>query len=330
MLLTKPMKSTFLILIFFLSAMHPLLSQSLAFVEAEVGKTSTNEIPFLVVLGTIQDGGSPHIGCKKKCCSTLFSRHDPNRKVVSIGVIDPKNEKKFLIECSPDFPTQAKKLLAFSPFTKNEIPDGIFLTHAHIGHYTGLMYLGKEAINSKETNVYVMPRMKQFIENNGPWSQLVSNHNIVLNPLDNNKKIQLSSNISMTPILVPHRDEYSETVGYIIEGTSKKVLFIPDIDKWDKWDRQIVDIIKIVDMAFIDGTFYDGQEINTRDITKIPHPFIIESMHIFKDLAIEEKQKIHFIHFNHTNPVLDSTTEESKSVRKNGFRIARMNQIVKI
>lgn len=291
-------------------------------------KSNSSQItkPYLVILGTIQDGGSPHVGCKKNCCKELFAHPDQTRKVVSLGLIDSENQKKFLFEATPDMPFQMKNLLQTAGFGKTETPDGIFLTHAHIGHYTGLMYLGKEAMNSENVNVYVMARMKQFIEDNGPWSQLVNMHNIILKPLTNNQTIQLTSNIKVTPFTVPHRDEYSETVGYSIDGPKKKAIFIPDINKWSKWDTKITDIIKKTDYAFIDATFYDGEEINNRNINEIPHPFIIESMNLFKDLSPKDKNKIYFIHFNHTNPVLNSNSKPYKTVVKNGFHIAEINQ----
>lgn len=291
-------------------------------VNASVTKNGVS----LVVLGTIQDAGSPHIACTKACCAALFENPDPSRKVVSLGLIDSQNKKSFLFEATPDIPTQVKTLSQYS-HSEKELPDGIFLTHAHIGHYTGLMYLGKEATNASAVPVYVMPRMKSYLEENGPWSQLVSQNNISLQQLKDQTAVSLTTNISITPVAVPHRDEFSETVGYIIQGPSKKVLFIPDIDKWEKWDASIIEAISEVDYAFIDATFYDGNEINARDISEIPHPFIIESMELFKDLSASEKQKIYFIHFNHTNPVLDSESEASKAVLKNGFNIAKINAI---
>jgi pyrroloquinoline quinone biosynthesis protein B len=281
----------------------------------------------LVVLGTIQDAGSPHIACNKECCKILFENPDPNRKVVSLGIIDHDNEKTFLIEATPDISAQLKILKEYSGLEK-EIPDGIFLTHAHIGHYTGLMYLGKEATNASNVPVFVMPRMKSFLESSGPWSQLVDTGNIILKEITHKKEAQINSAVSFAPILVPHRDEYSETVGYFLEGPSKKVLFIPDIDKWEKWDIPITEGLKEVDYAFIDATFYSGDEINTRDISEIPHPFIIESMELFDDLPASEKNKIHFIHFNHTNPVLDNTSIEYRAVKENGYNLARYGQII--
>lgn len=281
----------------------------------------------LIVLGTIQDAGSPQAGCTKDCCKDLFIHPDKNRRVVSLGLADPVNNKKFILEATPDLTQQLKSLKNYIPDYTKETPDGIFLTHAHIGHYTGLMYLGKEAMNSDSTAVYAMPRMKNFLVHNGPWSQLVGGNNIFIQEMEAQKEIQLTPNLKITPFFVPHRDEFSETVGYMVSGLKKKALFIPDIDKWEKWNTNIIDAIAKVDYAFIDGTFYDAAEINNRDITTIPHPFIIESMNRFKDLPVAEKNKIYFIHFNHTNPVINKNSKQYKQVVKNGFNIAEINSI---
>ncbi len=279
----------------------------------------------LVVLGTIQDAGSPQAGCTKDCCKDLFLQPGKDRRVVCLGLADPLNKKNYIIEATPDLPQQFKALKRYSPFSNKETPDGIFVTHAHIGHYSGLMYLGKESMNTDSVPVYAMPRMKNFLAQNGPWSQLVNTKNISVQEMADQKEIMLSPNLKLIPFVVPHRDEFSETVGYRIIGPAKKALFIPDIDKWEKWSTSIKDAIAGVDYAFIDGTFYDAAEINNRDISTIPHPFIIESMELFKDLPVAEKKKIWFIHFNHTNPVINKTSEQAKWVLKNGFNIAGIN-----
>lgn len=282
---------------------------------------------YLVVLGTVQDGGSPHAGCQKKCCASLFENPDPSRKVVSLGLIDQKSSKKYLFEATPDLTSQMKVLKNTGDLNSNEVPDGIFLTHAHIGHYTGLMHLGKEALNASGLEVYAMPRMKTFLESNGPWSQLVSNQNIVLKQIREQQEISLGSELSVIPLKVPHRDEYSETVGYRIIGPNKSALFIPDIDKWEKWELNIKEEIKKVDYAFLDATFFDAEEVNYRDISEIPHPFIVESMERFSDMGPLEKEKVIFIHFNHTNPVLDPDSKASKTVDERGYRIARFKDV---
>ncbi len=289
--------------------------------ELDVNETS------IVILGTIQDAGSPQIGCNKTCCEDLFDSPDNSRQVISLGLIDKFNSKTYLFEATLDIVKQIKKLTQLNKHNEDEIPDGIFLSHAHIGHYTGLMFLGKEAIDAKDTPVYTMPRMKAFLENNGPWSQLVARKNISLNEIADEKVIELSNEIYVTPFIVPHRDEYSETVGYKIVGPNKSALFIPDIDKWHKWDKDIIAEIKQVDYAFLDATFYSGKEIDNRDISQIPHPFIIESLDLFKSLSTTDRNKVIFIHFNHTNPVINPNSSEAKMVTKQGYRIGKINDV---
>jgi len=278
----------------------------------------------LIVLGTVQDAGSPHIACQKDCCKDLFNSPNPGRKVVSLGLVDSKNESKFLFDATPDMTTQLKDLKSFAPGDAKEVPDAVFLTHAHIGHYTGLMYFGKEAMGADSVPVYAMPRMTDFLKNNGPWDQLVTNGNIALRTLAHQQEVQLTDQISIRPFLVPHRAEYSETVGYTIIGPNKKALFIPDIDKWEKWEKSIIEVISQVDYAFLDATFFDAEEINYRDISQIPHPFVIESMERFKNLPVSEKGKIYFIHLNHTNPLLNAESTQSAIVKEKGFHIAHI------
>jgi pyrroloquinoline quinone biosynthesis protein B len=292
--------------------------------KAQPSKSGAAADPYLIVLGTLQDGGSPHLGCEKECCYTI----DPNKKVVSLGLIDPASRKRFLFEATPDIASQLRILNQSVPDKKGLAPDGIFLSHAHIGHYAGLMFLGREAMNSKSVPVYAMPRMKMFLENNGPWSQLVSLNNIRIQPLSENNWENITPGLKVKPILVPHRDEFSETVGYIIEGPHKKVLFIPDIDKWEKWRTDIVSLIKEVDHALVDGTFYSAAEVGNRNIAEIPHPLVQESMELFASLPAKEKEKVIFIHFNHTNPLLNEDSDEVKILKRKGFRIAVVNQMI--
>lgn len=280
------------------------------------------ETTSLVVLGTVQDAGSPQIGCTKKCCSGLFQNPDHNRQVSSLGLIDASLGKTYLFDATPDMVSQTHLLSQLEGGAK-QTPDGIFLTHAHIGHYTGLMYLGKEALDAQEVNVFAMPKIEIFLKENGPWSLLATRKNILFKELVHEQPVVLSDNITVTPFLVPHRDEFSETVGYTIQGPRKSALFIPDIDKWSVWDKDILEEIKKVDYAFVDATFYDGEEINNRDISQIPHPFVIESMKRFSQLSKTDKAKVHFIHFNHTNPIMTPESKAAQTVISEGYRIAR-------
>ena len=275
----------------------------------------------LKVLGTIQDGGIPHMGCSKECCSNYFLSKKSRIGVSSLGVSNLKHNTNYIIDATPNINFQLIDLIGNADPSKKL--NGIFLTHAHMGHYAGLLNFGRESLNSKNIPLYLMPKFYNFILNNGPWNQLVELNNIKLNKIYNREKVILHNNLSFTPIQVPHRDEYSETVGYVIEGIHKKVLYIPDIDKWAKWEVSIVEMIKSVDYAFLDGTFFDEKEINNRDISEIPHPFIIESLKLFKELEESEKSKVYFIHLNHTNPVLNSKSSEYKKVISAGFNIAK-------
>ena len=270
--------------------------------------------PYIKVLGVAQDAGYPQANCRKACCAKVWSGEVEKVLVVSLALIDPKNNDAWLFEATPDFVEQVHELEDYNL-------KGIFLTHGHIGHYTGLMHLGIEVMGAKNMPVYSMPRMAEFLNNNGPWSQLVSMNNIEVKMLQNDSIVILNENLRVTPMLVPHRDEYTETVGYKIEGPDKSLVFIPDIDKWEKMDQDIKNIVTQSDYALLDGSFYDGQELPGRDISEFPHPFIVESMNLFDDLPLQERSKIHFIHFNHTNPLLDLQSPRSNLVISQGYKL---------
>ena len=283
-------------------------------------KKTTSSKQYITVLGIAQDGGYPHIGCQKTCCQSIYKGLSKRKSVVSLGLIDQELNGKWIFEATPDVSTQLADLEQ-NHLKKDNLIDGVFLTHGHIGHYTGLMYFGKEALGKKGTTVYAMPNMKNYLETSGPWSQLVELENIRIKELQQDSIVDLNSNVKVIPFLVPHRDEYSETVGYKIIGPKKTALFIPDIDKWQKWSRNIVEEVKHVDYAFVDATFFDANEVK-RPIAEIPHPFIIETVSLFENEALEIKNKVIFIHFNHTNPAIESNSEARKKIEDLGFRFA--------
>jgi len=277
--------------------------------------SQTIESDYIQVLGIVQDAGYPHIGCEKDCCKVV----SPGDYFVScLGLVDKTNNKRYLFDATPDIHNQINLL---EKFPEANLIDGIFLTHAHIGHYTGLMYLGREGLGGKNIMVYALKRMARFLTKNGPWDQLVKLNNISIQTISNKEFVKLSANIFVIPIRVPHRDEYSETVGYKIIGKSKKILFIPDIDKWDEWKKSIIEEVKLVDYAFIDGTFYNGSELN-RDMREIPHPSIEETLQLFSNQPLAERNKIYFIHINHTNPILTNKNGIRDLVESLGFNIA--------
>lgn len=274
--------------------------------------------PFIVVLGIAQDAGYPQIGCSKECCKKYWDKKIPKQKVACLALFDPATNQKWIFDATPDLTGQLHEA---DKIQKGNL-SAIFLTHAHIGHYSGLMYLGREGLNTGEIPVHVMPRMHDYLKTNGPWSQLVELENIVLKKLKADSAIRLTDKITITPVLVPHRDEFSETVGYSIQTAAKSVLFIPDIDNWQQWDRDIKQLVKQHDHLFLDGTFYSDGELPGRNMGEIPHPFVQESFELFNDLSNAEKERIFFIHFNHTNPLIDRSSKQYKEVKSKGFHVA--------
>ena len=275
----------------------------------------------LHVLGVAQDAGYPQMNCYRPHCLPGWQDPAQRRFATSLGVVDHQQREKLLLEATPDIREQMYALHQLAPDSDHRLA-GVFLTHGHMGHYTGLMHFGREAAGTQGVPVYVMPRFKDYLSHNGPWSQLVALNNISLMDLKAGEEVSVTANIKVRPLQVPHRDEFTETVGFVISGPNKKVLFIPDIDKWHLWERDIRTEINAVDHALLDATFFANGEIPGRDMSEIPHPFVTESLALFADLPAAEKHKIIFIHFNHSNPLIDPASEAADQVRAAGFRVA--------
>ena len=288
----------------------------------ETKKENSKKTAYIMVLGIAQDAGYPQMNCKKPCCEKAWKNLDLQKMTACLAIIDPTTNQQWIIDATPDI---KKQIQILKNETGTEKINGVLLTHAHIGHYTGLMHFGREAIGAKEIPVFTMPKMKNFLEENGPWSQLVNLKNIKLQKLKSDSTFNLNNNIAITPFLVPHRDEFSETVGFKIIINNKSLIFIPDIDKWEKWETDIYKLIQKIDYAFLDGTFYKNGELK-RDMSEIPHPFVEESMDLFSNLPLKDKQKIYFTHLNHTNPLLINNSSAQKEVFKKGFNIAKEGQ----
>lgn len=277
------------------------------------------------VLGTAQDGGIPHFGCYCKNCFRARKNPQFSRLISSLAILDLKENKFFLLDATPDIKVQSdivyERLNLKKPGSKNA-PDGALLTHAHIGHYTGLIFFGYEAMSTHKLPVFCSDRMKSFLSDNGPWSQLVSLENITLRPLFLNKKFSLTPQISFTPFQIPHRDEYSDTLGFTISGKKRKLLYIPDIQNWEAWKRSVVEVVKKVSLALLDGTFFSSEELPGRDISQIGHPFIQNSLEILRNIVRKGGTKVYFTHLNHTNLALDPEGDARRKIEEEGFYLA--------
>ena len=313
--------------------------------------SARGDVPSIIVLGIAQDGGFPQIGTPPGPTWAPERR----RRVSSLALVDPSTGQRWLFDATPDIAEQLAHLDEVAPRrpaptgTASPIVDGVFLTHAHMGHYTGLMQFGREALGARGINVYAMPRMRTFLETNGPWAQLVELGNVQLTSLQHGVPVQLNARLSVTPLLVPHRDEYSETVGFVIEARGAesqpaeptRALYLPDIDKWERWDAagtRLEDVLEQVDVAWIDGTFMRDGEIPGRAMDEIPHPFMIETMQRLEASAPHLTSRVRFIHLNRTNPALlelASLAQTAPSggsgalaeVRARGFDVAREGEV---
>ena len=275
--------------------------------------------PEAVVLGIAQDGGVPHTGCHQPLCKE--ARRDPARRVrvASLGLLDPAAGKRFLVDATPDFGDQMEAL--------GGLPDGILLTHAHIGHYFGLAQLGREVLGARRVPVYCTPSMARFLRENKPWSRLVALENITLHEVAPGEEIVLTENLRASPLRVPHRDEDSDTVAWLVRGPSRTLLWLPDIDKWEKWDRRLDQLLADPALtAFVDGTFFSADEIPGRSIAEIPHPLVPETETILAAVP-SSKGRVFFTHLNHTNRLLwDDGARAALEAR--GFGVAREGQRV--
>ncbi len=256
----------------------------------------------LTVLGIAQDGGMPHLGCQRHFCADARAGRRPAEKVSSLGLVHRPSGRAYLFDATPDMPAQLDAL------TGGAAPDGIFLTHGHIGHYTGLMFLGKEVLSADGVPVFATRRMADYLTANGPWSLLVADGHVALTVIAPDEPVTLGDGLRVTPFTVPHRDEFTDTVGYRIDGPRASALFIPDVDRWDRWDRDIRALVDDVDLAFLDGTFSSADEIAGRSFDEIRHPLMPDTR---RRLAGTDAE-VWFIHLNHTNPALAGAADVAR------------------
>jgi pyrroloquinoline quinone biosynthesis protein B len=318
-----------LLLVLFLFALSA-CSEPPASMQQRAPASTAPTTPYLMVLGIGQDGGAPQAGSH---LDPRWIDRDYAQDATSLGLVDPESGQRWMFEATPDFRRQWYALDTQAGLREKRVPDGIFLTHAHIGHYTGLMFLGHESIGAQGVPVFAFPRMATFLTENGPWSQLVKYGNIVLSQLESEQAVTLTEQLSVTPFLVPHRQEFSEVAGFIINGPNKRVGFIPDIDSWEEWDSTGMGLdafLNAVDLAYIDATFYADGEIPGRDMSGFPHPFITHTISRLSEASAETKAKIVFIHLNHTNPALYPDSPEVQSIQSAGFRVATPGEIVEL
>jgi pyrroloquinoline quinone biosynthesis protein B len=254
-----------------------------------------------LILGTAQDGGLPQPGCGCRNCET--AREDPSRGrlVSSLGLVTDSG-RGFLIDATPDFREQVTRLPKLS---------GILLTHAHMGHIAGLLWLGREAMAVRELPLWVGPRMLEHLTLNEPWAALIREGHLLPRILREGEAVLLDEGLTVIPVPVRHRAEWSETFAFRVTGRDATILWLPDIDALGT--GSLSRLLEGIDIAFLDGTFYSGAELPHRDLGEIPHPMVADTLSLLATL--KPAAEIHFVHLNHTNPLWDPASPEVATLK---------------
>lgn len=280
----------------------------------------------MVVLGTAQDGGLPHAGCSCERCARARGEPGAARRVASVALVAGEPGQAWLIDATPDLPAQLEELAVRTGRPRGGTDRaplaGLFLTHAHMGHYLGLAWLGFEALHTQALPVHASPRMAAFLRANAPWEQLVRLDNIRLRAVEGS--VALADGLSVSALTVPHRDEYTDTLGFVIQGPRVRALYVPDSAPWVQWPRALPEVLAAeeIDVALIDGCFYSADELPGRDLATLAHPLVVDSMDLLQPLVDARRVRVIFTHLNHSNPAVDPDSAAAAEIRRRGFEVA--------
>lgn len=284
--------------------------------------------PYVVVLGSVQDGGFPQAGCYTELCDhgRALQREGRGRYIASLALVDPEAERFWLVDATPDL-TRQLDLIAEPAFRRRAAErrpfDGIFLTHAHIGHYSGLALLGNEGLGIRDTPVYCTVRMADFLDANAPWSLLVRQGRIRPTPLAPDTWHRVADRLEVLLRAVPHRDEFADTVALLFRGPAATLLYLPDINAWSLWERDLAREVEAVDVALLDGSFWSLDELPGRTVEEVPHPLVTQTMDLLQEVVDRRASRVLLTHLNNSNPALREDGPEAAEVARRGFEIAR-------
>lgn len=304
-----------------------LLTPSLIAADPQVrppGESTAGQRLVFHVLGIAQDGGVPHLGCQKQCCRK--ARTDGLRLgPASAAVHDQLTNRTLLLEATPSIEEQLA-MLPTAASSRRPV-DRILLTHAHIGHYAGLIHLGREVASADGIPVNCSNKMSRYLNENGPWKQLVQLRQIIPEPATPMTRINIPElpELAITAIPVTHRGEYTDTVAWRIDAPGARIVFCPDVDRWIPEELQ--QLLDATDFLYLDATFYDGRELPGRDLSEIPHPPMVLTMQLLEQQARLRPGSIRFIHLNHTNPALFDEVIRDE-IRSRGFAVAEAGETI--
>ena len=279
----------------------------------------------VTILGTAQDGGVPQPGCERECCTRIRSNEGLRRYPVSLGIVG-SDGSKHLIEASRHMGEQ------FEIWNSVDPCDGplatLSITHAHLGHIDGLGLFGTEVMGVENLKIHCSHSVSEFIEMNPMWKGLREQGVLCTETWTPNQSFEpsIGCGFSITPIPVPHRDELSDMHALLIATNQRKLLFLPDHDSWEdtlagvsirEWLAELS-----VDVALLDGTFWDLDELPHRDMSQVPHPPVSQSLNLLGSRKSEDPH-IHFIHLNHTNPLCNPDSTELEELMSMGWNLSK-------
>jgi pyrroloquinoline quinone biosynthesis protein B len=276
--------------------------------------------PYAVLLGTVQDGGFPHVGCACEAC-TIAARHpDQHRRVACLGLVTSKGIA--LVDATPDFASQVRSLADSAGKPPDRPLRAILVTHLHAGHILGLPLLGREGWAGTGTPLWATESCLRFLETHPPFSRLFAEGHLEPRVLHLGWDTSLDE-LVIQPIPVPHRSEEGDAVGYRIEGPGRSLFYAPDLDTIGP---EVLSHVRGVDVAILDGTFFRKRELHRDDANAVPHPAIADTMSAVSRLDT----KIVFTHLNHTNPALDAESRERRAVEALGMRVGAENEMFEL
>ncbi len=281
----------------------------------------------LLILGTAQDAGAPQLACRRACCERLRARGE-RVLVASAALVDARARRTYLLDATPDLRTQLDHPALLPHLHAGARPvDGILLTHAHAGHYLGLAFLGRESLAADEVPIFATERMQRFLAQSGPWELLLRAQHARAERLPLDAATVLSERLHVEAFAVPHRDEYSDTVGFVLHGPKRRAIYLPDVDAIDEalWQRLLA-----CEVLLLDGTFWQDGELEHRDMSQVPHPRMTSTLARWEALPAASRPELWFVHLNHTNPALDPESAEARRVSAAGARIARAGDVIEL
>ncbi len=125
------------------------------------------------------------------------------------------------------------------------------------------------------------------------------------------------------------------------------LLYCPDTDGFPSWTPSLSHTLASIDIALVDGTFFDAHELPGRDLKTIPHPFACDTIPMLH--AIDKNnpdlpkptgtwtpgkpgpgpftgtlqgKEIVLVHLNHSNPLWRGESVQRRWVEERGVGVA--------